>query len=1264
MENKSIESTDNKTEDIVKVEKENIISNTEIEIIENSKKYSSNENEKDDENKEDITKSNDGYADDEFDFVDAEENNNNKDKLEIKIEKENISDKHLDEKEIIDSKIIPDENKIITAVINEEDANKDDLKANKIILQNSDNKNDQSNYICKEKELIDYHKKIEINSNNKPNEENLIENNYNLDSENKNKIKEYNYPNNKEELKNNFDLVDEKDKTIENNSNENDLENNSNKETPISEIVIDKEEEIIKRDLELIKKDTDEANYLEEQTVEENENQNQNEEIEANKIDDEIKKKEEFNNDEFDFYEASEENKEIEVNDKNKILIDENEKSNIELNIENEKIEDKNHSNENLENNEIPTLEKKSEDLEKKEEDKNNLNENDDLDFKEIEESNCNEEIPVELYKKKVINDNNLNLESQKDNTELNQEFIENIENDENRNDFRLENHQEDKKKETEIDKDKISKPNEKIENNTQLNNENENDEFDFVDETEENVDTENIQKENENNNEKLSENENKNREDLNQNNENQNKEFDTKKIMDYSFSSSEDEEDFKKNAKKNIEKNQMISNEQSKIEQTSKEINIDENDNHTIQDVNNIEDNLDNLEFEDCSENNENINEKQIELDNKDNIIKQENKAVEDEDIFDFVEEDNEEPIKNSSNNDNKNSSKNKEEIKKIESEKNDDDFDFVEESIQENNFSQSTVKVNNNSYQLNQNSNKLSLVNKDHINNLINNYRNKFISTNPNFVLSQNSLECKFENNIHQQDVEKNELKITEEESFNTFPKDEFVEEENNSDKKIEIDEDEFLDVENEEEDNQKNNKLNETETNNIQKINTKENINYQKRIKLLSDLESFKFEINESKYEPYDISQQTMGFESNQIKEIYKPISIQKHIENLKYFNSEPEINTKGFSLEELTKLSKYYNTKLNIKITTFNNGILEFPNNLTRKLFFQFSDLRVIINNSASIQFQHPNKNLSPNNLQNYNLTPNNNDNIKDTLKETNNNIENVQNKKSNEENYLTPNNNTNSNVSSINNKESLNTTINMNNTSNNDSTINKDRILENIKELKLTNSKNTDLFDKQNINTNQTAFSPNINSRSNVLSALNDGNSNSNKKEPTKSPNIADKRITIGIDVESNKVKMEMKEQKELDSDSFDEIKEEDDDSTDNKKPKFVMNEMMSSLFMNVSNSNNNNIPSSFNNTIKFENKEESKEENNKEVNENDIFEMLKSMGITRKEEKVNYDKNNEIEKNNEKLNNIIDGLPNLNYMTSKYVEIPNSIFNI
>ena len=138
----------------------------------------------------------------------------------------------------------------------------------------------------------------------------------------------------------------------------------------------------------------------------------------------------------------------------------------------------------------------------------------------------------------------------------------------------------------------------------------------------------------------------------------------------------------------------------------------------------------------------------------------------------------------------------------------------------------------------------------------------------------------------------------------------------------------------------------------------------------MKSFFDLENFTFEINESKYENYDFSQQAMGFEQKQANEIYKPISIQKQIENLKYFNSEPEINIRPYSLEELNKLSKSFNTKLNIKNTVFNHGVMEFSNEVARKLFFQFSDLKIIINTNTPLNlFHNANKNSSNVNMDN-------------------------------------------------------------------------------------------------------------------------------------------------------------------------------------------------------------------------------------------------------------------------------------------------------
>ena len=63
------------------------------------------------------------------------------------------------------------------------------------------------------------------------------------------------------------------------------------------------------------------------------------------------------------------------------------------------------------------------------------------------------------------------------------------------------------------------------------------------------------------------------------------------------------------------------------------------------------------------------------------------------------------------------------------------------------------------------------------------------------------------------------------------------------------------------------------------------------------------------------------------------------------------------------------------------------------------------------------------------------------------------------------------------------------------------------------------------------------------------------------------------------------------------------------------------------------------------------------------------MEMLKK--ISHKEEKDNKEKDKEIsneekeeDKNDKKLNDIISTLPNYNYLNSKYVEYPDSLFNL
>ena len=67
--------------------------------------------------------------------------------------------------------------------------------------------------------------------------------------------------------------------------------------------------------------------------------------------------------------------------------------------------------------------------------------------------------------------------------------------------------------------------------------------------------------------------------------------------------------------------------------------------------------------------------------------------------------------------------------------------------------------------------------------------------------------------------------------------------------------------------------------------------------------------------------------------------------------------------------------------------------------------------------------------------------------------------------------------------------------------------------------------------------------------------------------------------------------------------------------------------------------------------------------------ENKMMEMLKK--ISHKEEKDNKEKDKEIsneekeeDKNDKKLNDIISTLPNYNYLNSKYVEYPDSLFNL
>jgi len=1025
-------------------------------------------------------------------------------------------------------------------------------------------------------------------------------------------------------------------------------------------------------------------------------------------------------NDEFDFYEAPEENKVKSF--KNDIFIDDIEEHEEELEKKNEKIRDENKEESEKDkekidytntSKEIENFMEFSEKIADKFENYENHKINDNNDFEEVEEQiltnngnkGKNEDSSSNKLKKFLSDD--LNIEIKKSI----QKCIEiNIENNEVGNMF--------SNLKQIIDEETANKDD--IVKNLDIKQiDNAYDKFDFVEEKAENsIDKNSFTKSERNElNENLEQNYKKNQdksfkeEELEEKNEKIIPEFDSKKILEYSFSSSEEEEDQKniKNKKltKSPENKNSVLTQVLEFESLKPSVDIKKLENPD----NKTEDELADLDFEDCSENSEHIqgNDKKEKID-----YKQSNNHITEEDVFDFVEEENQEVHtkiifdKSPTEKKKEYAIKDKEIISKIDN--NDDEFDFIEETT--NNSQTNTqphimkTKENSKSYF------NIDLRNKDYISNLINNYKSKFIFNNPDYIFFnetsiKNSLDLltsqsnyPFENDkkLNRKNsingVQENDVSVSKEFTFNEVSDNEKKDQNKIWNKettnlilddhkvtfKEKTEDEEFLDVDNDLQDNKdlnNSNKIscpNKTLNHFINQIDPTMEI----KIKKFKDLMNLKFEINESKYNynNLDFSQQAMTFDKQKNNDFNQTISIQNLIDNLKFFKTEPEINIRGYSLEELNKLSKNYNTKLNIKNTIFNQNVMQFSNETMRSLFFQFSELKLInynnLQNQNQNKIQNSNKNIDENSLNNpafINHEKLGNSNVEVDKTNIPNKIDKIelekevnfssQNKMSEEINKNIC--NTKSNVSSINNKETLNTTINMNNISLNDQ-INKDRILDNIKELKLLNDKNSDFFNKQK--NNNSSQSPGVNScQQNYLTALNDKDSDK-VKQNNKSPKLISKS-SGGIDLDSKKIKMEMKAQKALDSDSFDDIKDDDEVSeceNNNQKTKFVINEMMSSLFIASNNTQNTNFNLSKDKRV--EENEKMSEEKSNESNENKMIEMLKSMGITKKEEHSQSKKVNEIEKNDDKLNELINKLPNLNFLNSKYVEIPDSIFNI
>ncbi len=911
-----------------------------------------------------------------------------------------------------------------------------------------------------------------------------------------------------------------------------------------------------------------------------------NNKIDINSINENIEKE-----DEFDFEDIQEERKVIVEINSNFVLLDDK-KENI---ILEDAVKINNNNNNDINNNQNIANEEIFENIHKKEVDM------EEFIFKEENQEKINSDDKIQEIKDKLIDNNNKSIL-------LNEKV--NI----------------------------LVKENEIVQND---------DEFDFI---EENIEEQKEQKEQKEETFKEKENDIKNNE-YNINNENLQEEitntkdeFDVKKIMDYSFSSSEEEENNNPNILTKTNNNIIDKQKNENLKLNNNEItnNFDKVKTNEKTEVNNNKtDNcdLDGLEFEDCSENDEkqttNNEPNSIDKTEKDNN----NNNNEEDEMFDFIEEnDNHKNILNDGNNKDSLKAKDKE-IENNDHIKNEeiDEFDFVEESEDNNKDNNNIVSKNSNKVNsentINNNNNpyNIEFLNKDHINNLLNNYKQKFINCNPDYTFFHESLikekSDMYKNNIfaveNNDDYRKeNNFITTGSSKSQIFPASEKIENDvigstNNIESIID---DEFLDVENE--DNLENNKI---QNKDICEMNynksstgscdTDLNKRLKDKIEKYSNLENLRFEINESKYEEFDLSEQTMGInlKNKDIKDIYKPISLKNPISNLRYFNNEPEINIKSYMIEELSKLSKNYNPKLNIKNTIFNQNIMEFSNETIRKLYFKFSDLKMINNRSSSnnsiIHNQNVNSNINNNhsilsrennyieNSQNskMNITQKNENNTQDDNKQLKDKFEN--------NNIYSNNKNSNLNVTE-NNKDNFNETININNISNNEIITNKEQYLDNVKGLKLLNEKNTDLFNKNQTSSkslNNVASVPNKNqnNKKNFLSSLNEKESSlSLNKTPSKELSAKEETNNInshlkkensgGIDLESSKFKKQIKQQqKDINSDSFDEIKEDDDLSDEDikamEKPKFQVNEIMSSLFSNnnandkLNNNNNNNI---------------------------------------------------------------------------------------
>jgi len=215
-----------------------------------------------------------------------------------------------------------------------------------------------------------------------------------------------------------------------------------------------------------------------------------------------------------------------------------------------------------------------------------------------------------------------------------------------------------------------------------------------------------------------------------------------------------------------------------------------------------------------------------------------------------------------------------------------------------------------------------------------------------------------------------------------------------------------------------------------------------------------------------------------------------------------------------------------------------------------------------------------------------------------------------------------------------------------------------------KEIKSNEDKNLE---------NKNYLSEISNKKDDILEFVETENATETKNKPIENNAFA-------VQLENTKIStiIEINEtRKNEEDDESDENEEEEEfqEVTEEKNSKAIfIDEVLYSIMMDTNSSNNNfqtvnNKETSIQINTESNLKEQLREDNISDFNENKMLEYLKNMTMVNKnirENENNLDNNstNEKEKNDLLFQKLIDNLPNYNFLISKYVEYPDSIFNI